>query len=109
MLNKRPSVLAKLPVGEVPVEEGAEDVFDEVLDVLEVVVRVALPDVINLNLEVYSVYGCKETTDDVLDFEVVVVGFTDELLELVFETVVVVFTEDKVVAVAEAVPGTHCA
>lgn len=89
MLKKSPSVVAKVPV-EVPVDAGAVEVFDEVA-------IVELPDVTNPILEVCSVEGRKETTDDTLVFEVVCTD--DELVALVF---------DELVVVAAAVPGTHC-
>lgn len=100
MLKNRPSVLAKVPV-EVPVDAGAVDVFDEVLDVLDVVVgldTLELPDVTNPILKVCSVEGREETTDVAL---VVVVNTVDDV---VFTDVELV----ELVAVAEAVPGTHC-
>jgi hypothetical protein len=99
MLKKSPSVVAKVPLAEVPVDTGAEDVFDEVA-------IVELPDVTNPILEVCSVEGRKETTDDALVFEVVCTD--DEAVVVVF-TELVALTADELAVVAEAVPGTHCA
>lgn len=94
MLNKSPSVLAKLPV-DVPVDAGALDVFDEVLDALDddfvVAVELLAPaDVRTCTLEVCSDEGSKETTDDAL---------------VVFNVVAV---DVERVVLAEALPGTHC-